>query len=177
MALVGVGYPASSYTVQISGVGTASGAVLAEIYDADAGATFNVSARRLVNVSARAPVGTGDGVLFAGFTVTSATGKTLLIRGIGPTLASFGATGVLSDPKLELFDAGATRLQENDDWGGATRIATAASAVGAFALPPGSLDAALVATLPSGSYTVQVSGVGGATGVALVEIYELLETP
>jgi hypothetical protein len=45
--------------------------------------------------------------------------------------------------------------------------------VGAFALATQSRDAALVATLPPGSYTAQVSGAGGTTGVALVEVYEV----
>jgi hypothetical protein len=45
--------------------------------------------------------------------------------------------------------------------------------VGAFALTPGSKDAALALSLPPGSYTVQISGAGNTTGVAIVEVYEL----
>jgi hypothetical protein len=73
---------------------------------------------------------------------------------------------------LDLY-RGSTLLQGNDDWGGTTELSAAFGAVGAFALPTGSRDAALLVTLPPGSYTAQVSGVTNTTGVALVEIYEL----
>lgn len=56
-------------------------------------------------------------------------------------------------------------------------IATAASSVGAFPLASGSADSAGLVTLPPGAYTVQVTGVGNTTGVALAEIYELPATP
>ena len=43
---------------------------------------------------------------------------------------------------------------------------------GAFALNSSSTDSALLVTLPPGIYTAQVSGKNGATGVALIEVYE-----
>lgn len=129
--------------------------------------------RRLINLSARAQVGTGEEMLFAGFSVATARPKTVLIRAIGPTLGSFGIDGVLADPKIELFDANAVKLNENDDWGGGMSLRDAFSSVGAFPLDAGSRDAVLLATLPGGSYSVQVSGTGGTSGVALVEIYEM----
>jgi hypothetical protein len=76
---------------------------------------------------------------------------------------------------LTLF-RGTTALATNDNWSTAANageVAAAASAAGAFALPAGSKDAALVATLPAGSYTAVVSGVGTSTGTALVELYAL----
>ena len=116
-------------------------------------------------------------MLIAGFVVQGTAPKQLLIRGVGPALAQFGVTGALSDPQLALFQQGvAGTLQQNDNWSSAanaTQIAAAASAVGAFALPPNSKDAALLVTLPPGAYSAQVSGVGNAAGVALVEIYEI----
>lgn len=166
-------YPPSAYRVEIGGVAGSSGVVLAEIYDANDLSTFNAPAQRLVNLSARAPVGTGDAILFAGFNIVSAAPKTILIRGIGPALREFGVTDALSDPKIELFNGSSAKLMENDDWGGATALMTAFSAVGAFALDSRSKDAALLATLPAGSYTIHVSGVGGLTGTALIEIYDL----
>jgi hypothetical protein len=63
------------------------------------------------------------------------------------------------------------KVGENDDWAGS--MATQFAAVGAFALDAGSKDAALQLTLAPGAYTVQVSGAGGKTGEALVEVYEL----
>ena len=94
----------------------------------------------------------------------------ILIRGVGPTLAGFGVTGVLADPKLEIYSAAGVKVTENDNW--AASLAPSFSAVGAFSLPTGSRDAALVAVLAPGSYTAQVRGTDGGTGEALIELYE-----
>ena len=64
-------------------------------------------------------------------------------------------------------------ITANDNWGGAAALQTAFAQAGAFALPNGSNDAAVVVRLPPGGYTVVVSGVGNTTGTALVEIYDL----
>ncbi len=100
--------------------------------------------------------------------------KTVLVRAIGPTLgtAPFAVPGVISDPQLSLF-SGQTRIGTNNDWGGTTALTSAFAQVGAFALPARSRDAALLATLAPGNYTVQMSGVGTTTGVALIEVYDL----
>ena len=65
------------------------------------------------------------------------------------------------------------RIAENDNWGGTAELTSAFSSIGAFALPAGSRDAAVVMTLAPGNYTVQVNGVARTTGVALVEVYEV----
>jgi hypothetical protein len=158
-----------AYTAQVTPAdgSTGPGIALVELYDAAGG-----SAVRLVNVSARSQVGTGADVLVAGFTVAGNGPRRLLLRAIGPTLASFGVTNVLQDPRLDLYPAdSAAPMAGNDNWEAAQ--AAVFSQVGAFALPEGSRDAVLVATLEPGSYTAQISGVGGTTGVALVEVYEL----
>jgi cyclophilin family peptidyl-prolyl cis-trans isomerase len=166
--------PASgSYTVQIADRNNATGLALAEIYDAIPRGAFTAATPRLVNVSARTEVGAGSDLLIAGFVVGGSTAKTVLIRAIGPGLATFGVTETLADPRLQLF-AGSTLLAENDNWGGNPALATAGAAVGAFGLNnPSSGDAMLLVTLPPGSYTAQVSGANDGTGVALVEVYEL----
>lgn len=161
-----------TYTVQVSGVGGITGIALAEIYDATPVAAYTLTTPRLINLSARTQVGTGGDILIAGFVIGGATPKTLLIRAVGPTLTAFGVPGALADPRLELY-AGTTRIDLNDNWGGAAPLAAAFGTVGAFALAPASLDAALLVTLAPGNYTAQISGVGGATGVALVEVYEV----
>ncbi len=135
---------------------------------------------RLINISCRAPVGTGGNILIAGFAVggagTSGT-ESLLIRASGPALAisPFSLTGTLSDPQLQLY-SGTTVDATNIGWAGSPAIATAASNVGAF--PWGntsSHDAALLETLGAGPYTAQISGESGDTGIALAEVYD--ETP
>lgn len=158
---------AGGYTAQISGA-AGTGIALAELYDPTPG-----GGARLVNVSARAQVGTGGGILIAGFAISGNVPKRVLIRAAGPALGAFGVTGVLTNPRLDLY-RGATLLQSNDDWGGAAALSEAFSQVGAFQFPgPASQDAALLVELPPGSYTAQVSGIGSGTGVALIEVYEV----
>jgi len=163
-----------SYTVQVTGKSGGTGIALAEIYDAVAKNAFAATTPRLVNVSARTEVGAGSDILIAGFVIGGTTAKTVMIRAIGPTLAVFGVTDTLSDPKLQLFSGSATLVAENNDWGGDPQLARIAESVGAFALPQAtSRDAVLLVTLPPGSYTAQVSGANGGTGVGLVELYEV----
>lgn len=159
------------YTVSLVGSNGTAGVALAEIYDTDA----NTGAR-LVNVSARMNVTAGEGTLIAGFSIAGNAPKKVLIRGIGPGLTAYGVAGVLADPAITVFANGA-RVDGNDDWSTGTTPAAQLSAayaqVGAFPLPAGSKDAALLLTLPPGGYTVQVTGAAGTTGVALVEIYDV----
>lgn len=129
---------------------------------------------RLANLATRGSVNPGDGVIIAGFAVSGPGAKTVLVRGIGPGLASFGVAGFLANPKLVLFDANGTKVAENDDWGSGNSGATASAfaEAGAFSLGSGSLDAALVTTVIPGLYTAQLSGERETSGAGLVEIYE-----
>lgn len=148
-------------TVRVSSA--TGGVVLVEAYELSAPADSG-----LVNLSARTRVGTGADALVAGFTIVGGSSKTVLIRGIGPALESYGVTGVLVDPKLELF-SGSSSIGENDSWDAS--LAPVFSKVGAFALSPGSKDAAIVVTLAPGSYTVQLTGREGGTGEGMIEVY------
>ncbi len=159
---------AGSYTIQLTGKGGATGAGLIELYEVATALTTTTP--RLSNVSARTFGGTGAETLILGFNISGASARKLVIRAVGPGLAQFGVTGLMADPKLELY-SGNTKLNENDTWDSAATLTTQQS-VGAFGLPAGSKDAVIVATLAPGSYTAQVTAVGNATGVALVEIYE-----
>ena len=103
--------------------------------------------------------------------------KAMLVRAVGPALGAFGVAGALANPHLRLF-RGTELIGENDDWGqgagsDASAIAAAAAKTGAFALPAGSRDAAILLTLPAGAYSAHVSGANNTTGIALVEIYEV----
>src|SRR5262249_27383351 len=105
-----------------------------------------------------------------GFTVAGTGSMRVLVRASGPALTPFGLTGLMPDPKLEVY-LGNTKLVENDNWD-ATTLQTQNS-VGAFPFTAGSKDAVVIAALSPGNYTAQVVPVGGATGVELVEVYEL----
>ena len=74
-----------------------------------------IAPQGLVNISSRANVGSGENVLIAGFTVTGTVGKTILIRGLGPSLAQFHISRTLADPILELHKPGTT-VVVNDNW-------------------------------------------------------------
>ncbi len=172
------------YTMKLSDAVTDSGGLaLAELYDASVDPTG--ATQKLINLSSRGQVGTGNSVLVCGFMVSGTTAKTVLIRGMGPSLAPYGLTGLLADPVLNVYDSSGNLVATNNDWGtpvgvnatqvtatAATLTSTAAQ-VGAFPLVAGSKDAALIVTLPPGAYTAQVSGNGGTTGNGMAEVYEI----
>lgn len=163
---------AGTYTVDVTNsIGTAvsSPAVLSVAAATNPG--------RVTNFSIRSNAGTGAQTLIVGFAIDggapSATGQTLLLRGVGPALTSLGITGVLPDPRLELF-RGSTKVFENDNWESASTVPTLAAQVNAFPLSAGSRDAALVQTeLPAGAYTLQLSSANpGQSGIALAEVFD-----
>ncbi len=122
-----------------------------------------------VNISTRMRVETGDNVLIGGFIVTGSGEKNILVRAIGPSLAQFGVAGALSDPVLELHDATGALIATNDNW----RTAQQDVIIATGAAPTNDLDSALIATVQPGSFTAIVRGANNATGIALVEIYDL----
>jgi hypothetical protein len=152
-------------TAQIVG-GATKGIVLLEAY-----ASAGDPARPWRNLSARHHVGVGDDILIAGFVVEGSGSLRLLIRGIGPGLVGFGVAGALSDPQIAVF-RGSALLAANDNW--PAPLAERFTQAGAFPLAFGSRDAALEVQMEAGSsYTVHLSGVSGATGEGLVELYVL----
>jgi len=174
-ALFNAATPARDYTVRVSsGVAGASGAVIAELYDATAASAFTATTARLINVSVRKQIDAGA-TLTAGFVIGPIGGtvaRTVLVRAIGPGLGVFGVPGTMPDPKLELF-SGANVIAASDNWGGDASLTAAGKAVGAFAIADlQSKDAMILVTLAPGNYTAQVTG-SGSGGVALVEVYEV----
>jgi hypothetical protein len=159
-----------SYTAVLTDTAARTGNALIELYEADATTT------RVVTLSARAYIGPGADLGIAGFTVRGAKPARYLIRGIGPTLASFGLTAALAAPVLTLTTATGAPIATNTRWNNApnaAEIATAATQVGAFPLPANSADAVLLMALTPGTYTAQLTGAAGTSGIALLEIYEL----
>jgi len=145
--------------------GNAGGVALVEIYDPAA-----TTDSKIVNLSARAMVGSGDQVLIGGLSLTGSGTKRLLIRAMGPQLEAFGVGDALADPAVEVYENG-VKVAENDDW--SAELAPTFGAVGAAALMPGSRDSAVIVTATAGnSYTVIVRSNSGASGEALLEIFE-----
>ncbi len=129
---------------------------------------------QLLNLAARAAVGTGGDVLIPGFVIAGAS-KPVLVRAVGPSLRQFGLNDALAAPVLTLFDADAKVISTNTRWStaaNATDVRIAAARVGAFPLEDDSADSAMLITLPPGAYTAQTAGANNSTGVALVEVYD-----
>ena len=159
------------YTIQVSSANAQGGIVLIEVYDADTAPTSKLS-----NVSVRSISAPGADVLIMGLSLQGTGKRTLLIRGIGPTLAGFGVGGTLVDPKLTIFDSNSRELLANNDWSNAdfaSEMVQAQTFVGAFPLLAASKDSSTLALLDAGGYTLQVSGNDNGTGEALVEVYEI----
>jgi sugar lactone lactonase YvrE len=162
---------AGAYTVQVSGVNGTTGVALAEVYEVSATGTA-----RLANISTRAMVGTGGNILIPGFYISGTGTEELLVRADGPALTQFGVSGVLAIPILSVYNAAGTMIATNTGWSTGTdsaQIPGISASVGAFPLAAGSADCALVVNLQPGSYTIQISGASGTSGVALAEIYEV----
>jgi hypothetical protein len=145
-----------------------SGVALFEVYD------LRRSGSRLGNVSARGQVGTGNNILIGGLIVGGSAPKPVVVRALGPTLTQFGVTGVLADPSLELRDGNGNLVEANNDW---EQSPEASTIMADGKAPLNAKESAIARTLSPGNYTALVSGVGGTTGTALVEVYDESASP
>ena len=132
----------------------------------------------LVNISTLARVTSPNDVIVAGFVISGSTPRTVLMRAVGPTLATFGLPDALTQPHLVAFQ-GDQRLASNDGWATddatAQRLATAFDRAGAFRFADKTTrDAALLLTLVPGVYTLRVSSGSGTPGATLIEVYDVL---
>jgi hypothetical protein len=171
--------PLGNDSVRISSASSASGTVIAELYDATPTAQFVATTPRLINVSVLKQLGTG---VTLGFVIGGSSNLKVMIRAIGPGLSAVGVnSGTSADPKLTLFNSANTSIASNDDWGTpvgtgaatAAQITAAATSVNAFAIPSGSKDAVILATLAPGLYTAQAAVSTGANGLTIIEVYEV----
>jgi hypothetical protein len=152
-----------AYTAIVSGVGGGTGIGIVAAYEVDHPET------PFTNISTRAFVRTGNDVAIAGFAIQGNAPQTVVVHGIGPSLAAAGIANPLANPTLTLVrSADNAVMATNDDWG-ASAYAAELQASG-FA-PSNSLESAIKVTLAPGSYTVILSGVGGGTGIGIVAVY------
>jgi hypothetical protein len=151
-----------NFTAIVNGRDNTTGIGLLEVYELD-------STSRLLNISTRGFVGGGDNMMIAGLILNGTDNGTICFRALGPSLAAFGVHGVIADPRLDLFNAQGTKIGANNNWKDSQQ-----SAIQSAGLAPGSdSESALLTNLAPGNYTAIVSGINGATGVALVEAYHL----
>lgn len=153
-----------SYTAVLRGSGGSTGISLLEVYDLDA-----EGMARVVNISTRGFVLTGENVMIAGLIITGNEPAQLVLRGIGPSLADFGVPDVLADPLLELHDGNGALIQANNNWRDTQQVALQNTGLA----PTNNLEAALLVAIPPGNYTAVLKGADGGTGNGLVEVYTL----
>jgi hypothetical protein len=110
--------------------------------------------------------------MIGGFIIRGNESKRVVVRGVGPSLQTAGIQDVVPDPMLRLFGTGGSQIAENDNWTDAQRIEIQATGLA----PQHPLESAMVANLSPGAYTASVSGKSGATGVGLVEVYDVSQS-
>jgi hypothetical protein len=157
----------AAYTAILAGKNSGTGVGLVEIYDTTQG-----SGSQLANISTRGLVRTGDHVMIGGFILGGGSGTSqIVVRGIGPSLAQFGLSPVLTDPTLELRNADGVLLLSNDDW--QDNAASAAQLISHNLAPQDPKESGIYSVLPPGAFTAILAGKNGGTGIGLVEIYNV----
>ena len=122
------------------------------------------STSRVLNISTRMRVESGDNALIAGFIITGQAPKKVIVRALGTSL---GISGALGDPTLSLNTG--TETITNDDWRTNQEQAIISSSVP----PTSNLESAIVATLEPGAYTAVMRGKNNSSGIGLLEVYDL----
>ncbi len=179
-ASVSVAVSGTKLLVTGNSVGTAHVTVTATDFDGGTVSqiftvTVTAAPGRLVNLSTRMQVGTGDNALIAGFIMRGSVSKRLAVRAIGP---SSGLGGAVADPILELHDSSGATIATNDNWGDAANKQDVID----IGLAPGSpKESVILTTVPSdtsaAAYTAVMRGVNNTTGLGVVEVYDLDSGP
>lgn len=154
--------PPDSYTAVVEGANGTTGVALVEVYDLEPGDS------RVANISTRADISFPGDVMIGGFIVGDGDPTEVIVRALGPSLATFGVENILSDPVLGVYDSNGTLIASNDNW-----RSTQEQEIEATIPPTNDLESAIVATLAPGPYTALVRDANHATGVGLVEVYNL----
>jgi hypothetical protein len=136
---------------------------LVELYD------LSPETSQIANLSTRAPIDANEHPLIGGFIVKTDTTARVMVRALGPSLASGHMRNTLKNPTLTLYDDDGSALYRNDNWSTDQKQQILDSGLA----PADAKEAAIIATLPAGNYTAVVSSAAGDSGLALLEIYDL----
>jgi hypothetical protein len=153
-----------AYTAVLRGHNSTTGIGLVEVYDLDAPGQAKV-----INISTRGFILTGENVMIGGLIVTGNAPSQLVIRAIGPSLTEFGVPDALEDPFLELHGPNGTIIFRNDNWQESQGPALHDTGLA----PSHEKESAILISLAPGYYTAVVRGVDGSVGNGLVEFYKL----
>ena len=162
-SFIAVTLPPGSYTAVLRGANGSAGVGLFELFDLDPASS------RISNISTRGEVGTGSGVMIGGFIIGGGEPTKVVVRAIGPSLSAENVPNLLFDPLLELYDGNGSLIFTNDNW----RTTQEEEILATGVAPSADSESAIVATLTPGGYTAMVRDAGSASGVALVEVYNL----
>ena len=182
-AMVAALAPNTTYTVLASDSSPEEELGIVEIYDFGNGVQeIQDAVKRLVNLSTRAKIGSGAGIMIGGFAVSGQADITVLIRGVGPGLSlisDLAPESLLGDPQIVLYkiaEDGVSVIGQNNNWqdDDEAGIISAITEAGGFQFDSGSTDAAMIVTLDPGNYTAFIQGADGSdVGIGLFELYEL----
>jgi acetyl esterase/lipase len=162
-SLITATLPPGAYTGILRGVDGASGVGLFELFDLDQASS------RLSNISTRGDVGLGNDVMIGGFIIGGDEATKVIVRALGPSLAGSGISDPLPNPLLELYDSNGALIFANDDW----RATQAQEITDSGFQPSDDREAAMIATLAPGGYTAMLHDTAAASGIALIEVYNL----
>jgi hypothetical protein len=107
-------------------------------------------------------------VLIGGLVIICTGTKKIVIRPKGPSLTSLGVVGAVENPEITLL-SGSTVLDSNDDWQSHTNVSNLSDSL----KPTNDLEAVMSTEIAADAYTVIVKGVGGGTGVGIIEVFEV----
>ena len=162
-SLIAIRLKPGAYTVIVRGVNGTKGVALCEVFD------LTPSSSHVGNISTRGRVAPGESAMIGGFILGGRAPTKVILRAIGPSLTAAGVSGALQDPVLEVHDGNGALLFTNDNW----RTTQEQQIIASTIPPKDNRESAVVATLPPGAYTAVVRSATNASGVALVEVYNL----
>ena len=128
---------------------------------------------RLVNVSCRGLAGPGPDAMLVGFVVSEAP-QTVVVRGLGPSLAKTGTANAITELTLRVVrNADGVDVGRNEHWHekGNERLWGDLKHLA----PAEVNDAACVLTLQPGGYSALIDGRNGAKGMASIEVFVIKE--
>jgi hypothetical protein len=149
-------------------------------------AEVSINTANLVNLSLLGTLNSSNPTFTTGFAINGIGTQTILIRADGPGLIPLGVSSVLSQIQLQLYDSAGNVIATNTGWSTPSILGNSPSgakvipvtpalmaSAGAFSLPTGSNDCALIVTVPKGTYTAQVTGLNSSAGKVIIEVYQV----